>query len=282
MADFDDLRLERPPAPEAPPPPRWLPVIAAVVLLIALAAVWYYLRRSPTHQETGSSQTAQVPDATAQPEAVSTVELPPLDESDAYVRDLVRTLSQHPTVLALLTTDGLIRTFTASVMNIAEGDTPSRHLYTIKPDTRFKARREGARTVIDPQSYSRYDTHAAAVDGIDPAGAARVYTTLKPRIDEAYKEVAGTGAGFDRALTRAIVELLETPVVEGEIALEARVEGYGYADPALESLSRAQKQLLRMGPHNMRIVQQKLRAIARELGISESSLPRERVIRSAG
>ena len=71
---------------------------------------------------------------------------------------------------------------------------------------------------------------------------------------------------------------LETPIVEGDVAVVPLIQGYGYADASLESLSGAQKQLLRMGPDNVRRVQQKLRAIARELGISESSLPGERVI----
>jgi hypothetical protein len=48
---------------------------------------------------------------------------------------------------------------------------------------------------------------------------------------------------------------------------------YTYADPALESLSHAQRQLLRMGPRNIRIVQAKLREIAGFLGIPEESLP---------
>lgn len=278
MADFDDLNLERAPAPPPPRPPRWLPIIAAIVLLFALAAVWYYLR-SGSDLDRGDS----IPDAkpVAQtPPPPATADLPSLDESDAYVRDLVRALSQHPIVAAWLTTDQLIRNFAVSVMNVADGDTPSRHLYTIEPEGKFQVRAQRTTTYIDPASYTRFDGHAAAVDGIDPAGAARLYATLEPRIQEAYKELAGSAADFDRALERAIVELLETPVVEGDIAVVPLIEGYGYADPSLESLSRAQQQLLRMGPDNVRIVQRQLRAIARELGISESSLPAERVITS--
>lgn len=282
MAEFDDLRLEKTPAPATPPPPRWLPIAAAVVLLIALAAIWYYLRTTPELEQTETSRGAQAARGTPQDEPAAAADVPALDQSDAYVRDLIRTLSQHPIVVNLLTTDQLIRTFAVSVMNLAEGETPSRHLYTIKPEAKFQIRRERGRTLMDPRSYSRYDAHAAAVDGIDPAGAARVYDTLQPRIEEAYREVAGANADFDRALERAIVKLLETPVVEGDIAVKERIEGYAYADPSLESLSRAQQHLLRMGPENMRIVQEKLRVIARELGLSEGSLPRERVIRSEG
>ena len=49
------------------------------------------------------------------------------------------------------------------------------------------------------------------------------------------------------------------------MALEETVAAYQYADPELESLSAAQKQLLRMGPDNMRRIQTTLRALRREL-----------------
>jgi hypothetical protein len=49
--------------------------------------------------------------------------------------------------------------------------------------------------------------------------------------------------------------------------------GYAFADPKLEGLSRAQKQLLRMGPQNVRAIQGKLREIAGVLGIPDSRLP---------
>ena len=281
MADFDDLKLEKTAAPPPPPQPPWLLIVAGLALLLALAAVWYYMRQTPgTESHAGGQQPAQAAKPVEEPSAAA--ELPPLGQTDALVREMVRALSQHPIVASLLTTDQLIRTFTVSVMNIADGDTPARHLFTIKPQDKFQVQPRGRTTVIDRRSYARFDPHAAAIDGIDPGGAARLYETLKPRIDEAYRELAGKNADFDRTLDRAIVKLLETPIVEGDIAVEQAVVGYTYADPSLESLSRAQQQLLRMGPDNVRRVQAKLRAIAGYLGIEESSLPPERVVRASG
>jgi hypothetical protein len=48
---------------------------------------------------------------------------------------------------------------------------------------------------------------------------------------------------------------------------------YQFTDPRLERLSGAQKQLLRMGPRNVRIVQDKLREVARALRIPADRLP---------
>lgn len=277
MADIDNLRLSHGAEAAPPPPPqsRWLLIVAAVVLLLALAAVWFYLRRGPEAVVGETEQSLTRPEAEARPPAEPGpgVDLPPLDDSDRLVRDLVRALSEHPIITAWLTTDQLLRNFVVVVHNIARGDTPSGHLNTIAPQGPFQIRQQGAVTYIDPRSYARFDPHAGAVSGLDARGTARLYATLKPRIDEAYREIAGADADFDRALQRAIVELLKTPAIEGDVAVMPSNVGYAYADPKLESLSHAQRQLLRMGPRNVRVVQEKLRAIARHLGMDEASLP---------
>jgi hypothetical protein len=284
MADLNDLRLNHgsEAAPPPPPQPRWLLIIVGIVLLFALVAIWWYLRRSPDPDGivSGTEQSLAQADARSLGEPGSAIDLPPLDDSDSLVRDLVRALSEHPIVAAWLTTDQLLRNFVVVVKNIGDGDTPSGHLNMVAPPGRFQTRQQGARSYIDARSHARFDPHASAVSGLDAQGAAQLYATLKPRIDEAYREVAGKEADFDRALQRAIVELLKTPVVEGDALVVPANVGYTYADPALESLSHAQRQLLRMGPRNVRVVQEKLRAIARHLGIDAAALPPERVVKS--
>src|SRR5579864_6474146 len=48
-------------------------------------------------------------------------DVPPLDQSDTFVRQMFEQISHHPTVLAWLATRNLIRTFTVSVLNIPVG-----------------------------------------------------------------------------------------------------------------------------------------------------------------
>jgi len=121
---------------------------------------------------------------------------------------------------------------------------------------------------VDPRSYDRYNAQADAVASVDGAGSARVYTTLRPRIQEAYRELGVGNESFDRTLERAIRHLIETPAPSREPALEPRGIGYGFVDVKLEDLSGAQKQLLRTGPRNMRLIQDKLREIGRALGMT--------------
>jgi len=177
-------------------------------------------------------------------------------------------------VIAWLATDGLIRNFTVVVANVVEGVTPARHLKNLQPSGSFRVVDRNGQTVVDPRSYARYDGIAAAAASIDPAGAARLYSTLKPRIEEAYAELGSQPASFDAALERAIIALLRTPVVDGPVRVEPEGGvGYRYADARLEELTAAQKHLLRTGPANVRMIQSALRAWALALGIPPERLP---------
>jgi Protein of unknown function (DUF3014) len=277
MTDLGDVRIQRTGEPPDPgEPPRRFPVIpVAIVAVLLMGAGYFYLRKGSSDQQPARTQTEQQvspgPPAKLAAEPGDNIVLPPLDDSDALVRELVARLSAHPRVAAWLTTDQLIRNFTVVVLNIAEGRSPATHLRRIAPSGRFQAI-EGAQIVrIDPRSFHRYDPHANAVAGIDARGAARLYATLKPRIDEAYRELGAPHGDFDRTLERAIAHLLQTPALPDAVAVEPVPGGFAFADPSLESLSRSQKQLLRMGPSNMRIVQSKLREIAPYLGLAPSS-----------
>ena len=208
------------------------------------------------------------------PEAGETIDLPPVNQTDAIVRELVAKLSSHPTVAAWLTTDQLVRNFTAVLDNISTGRTPSGHLGKVRPTGNFQVRDDRGSVWIDPRSYRRYDKYADAVSALDARGAARLYATLKPRIADSYRELGHPDGNVDAALERAVVELLKTPVVEGDVALASKSVAYEFADPRLQSLSSAQRQFLRMGPRNVRLIQAKLREMAPFLGIPAESLPR--------
>ena len=201
------------------------------------------------------------------------ITLPPLDETDALVRQLVEKLSSHPMAAAWLTTDGLILNFVVVTSRIANGETPVAELKKVGPVPRFGTRTSADVPYIDRSSYRRYDRYAEAVAALDARGAARLYGTLKPRIAEGYGRLGPSDVDFDKVLERAIFELLSVPFVEGEVALEPHGAVYAFADPRLQELSAAQKQLLRMGPQNVLVVQAKLRDIAFHLGIPESRLP---------
>jgi Protein of unknown function (DUF3014) len=251
-------------------------VIGFLVFGVGLAIYFIFGRTAAPGDQAAAPQVVQ-PKATAPlGGAADPIEVPALDESDSLVRELVGKLSSHPGVAAWLATDGLVRNFTVVVANIAEGGTPAGHLRSLAPSGSFRIIERNEEQFIDPRSYARYDRIADAVASIDAAGSARLYSTLKPRIEEAYSDLGLKEASFDRALERAIVSLLATPIPDGPVDVTPRGIVYGYADPDIESATAAQKHLLRMGPRNARMIQQKLREIALALGIAAERLPAPR------
>ena len=72
----------------------------------------------------------------------------------------------------------------------------------------------------------------------------------------------------------AIAGLLQVPAIDGDIRVEQTGEGIGYqyADDKLEALTGAQKQLLRMGAKNIRIIQSQLRTFGMAIGIPPQRL----------
>jgi hypothetical protein len=283
MNDLPDYELQETPGESSLPtrsPTRPVGLWVALAILIVAAGAAAYLafawRTHPAPMSAAPAPTAATKEpprplgGTAEP-----ITLPALDASDALVRTLVRALSQNPAVAAWLTTNGLIRSFTVTVGNIADGATPAKHLKVLRPSSPFRIVERGGRPYVDPRSYDRYVTIADAIASVDPAEAARLYATLKPRIEEAHRDLGSPDRSFDRTLERAIVTLLDTPVVDSPVRLKPEGIGYAYDDERLESLTAAQKQLLRMGPRNIRIIKERLRGIALALGIPSRHLPAE-------
>jgi len=286
MSRLDDQELYRPEHERQELETRrygWLLRVAGVLVVLAAVAagVWFSMRRDsgpspepsmPAERPTPVPNLAAAPRGELGP-SVEPIDLPPLDLTDPVVRGLLRHLSSRPELAAWLASDNLIRNLVVSVENVAAGQTPARHLRRLKPPGAFQAESRGDTLTIDPRSYSRYDGLADTLQSMDAANLARVYSILKPRMRDAYRDLGHAEGDIDAAVERAIVHLLQTPVLDGHVELGQRTVSYTFRDPALERLSPAQKQLLRMGPRNARIVRARLRDIAGELGIPESRLP---------
>lgn len=271
---LDDLELERTPDTAtgsdalAPPPERLLPSVLVGLALLggAILAVLLFLFRAPANQRTAA--TAPPPAATSgaglsRPASPSpAVPLPRLEDSDTLARGLAATLSSHPELARWLRRSGLVRTAAAVITNVADGDSPRPHLEFLAPAHRFTARAAGrGRLVADAAGFLGYDLFADVVASVDGRAAASAYRTIEPLLDEAHRELGHPEGRFRASLDQAIAALLAAPVPADDAALEAHGTLLRWADPALEGLTPAQKQLLRTGPRNVRLVQAKLREV---------------------
>jgi hypothetical protein len=241
------------------------PAILAVlaVLVVALLGVFFLLFRQPGRS---APTPALPPPAVAQaPTPTPATTLPKLEDSDPFVRTLAGTLSANPELARWLAQTGLVRRLTAVVENVANGETPRPHLEFLAPKQRFKAARRPGRAIVpDPEGFKGYDVVADVVGSVDANVAAAAYRTLAPLFDAAYAEL-GHPDSFSKAIDRAIGALTTVPMLREDVELVPHAVGFRYTDPKLEGLSAAQKQFLRMGPRNVRIIQQKLREVQPEL-----------------
>jgi hypothetical protein len=243
------------------------------VVLLAGAAIVVFL--SLRHQAKPNA-TPVPPSLAAEPSAAPSPSAPPverqgplpaLDQSDAYVRELLGGLSADPQLASWVSVDGLIRRFVAVVVNIAQRENPAPHIGVLVPRERLHAVRRGGRFVIDPESYSRFDAFAGIVSSVDAQQAARVYRRLRPLCDAAARELGQPAGEMDVLLSRALATLLAAPVVDGDVAVASEGPLYRFTDNKLETLPPSQKQLLRMGPRNERLVQAKLQEMVEALAL---------------
>ncbi len=281
MSDLNDLDLGNP----HPEPPRrpdeagvsnttaW--IVTAIVLLVIAAAVYFFMFRghrqvvAPTQPAATASPNQTAPEH-VNPTAVG---LPSLDASDTVVRDLAHALSSHPELATWLATNDLIRSFAVMIDNVADGKVPTSRMRMFAPKQPFQARTQNNQLMLDPANYDRYNGFADAIASLDVNGSAAAYDRLKPLIVVAYKDLGHPDGRVDAALQKGITNLLKTPVIDGPISLNQPAVSYQFTNPQLAGLLPVQKQLIRMGPRNERLIQGKLRQLALAIGIPGSSLP---------
>lgn len=192
--------------------------------------------------------------------------LPLLDDSDQLIRDGVVSLTRHEDINAWLAPPELIRKFVAVIDNVARGQVAKGPVRFLAPEGPFLVTSIGDDTyMLNPTSYRRYDLVIEIVLSIDAKRAAEFYQLLKPLFQQAYTELGYRDADFDDVMFNAMGRLLETPVIDDVVRLKRPVVMFEYEDSRLENLSPVQKQMIRMGPRNTRMLQSKIAQLATEL-----------------
>jgi hypothetical protein len=233
--------------------------LALLGLVVGAAGAWWWAR---DRGQPPSSTAARAATEAAVTPAPAAVELPPLGQMDIFLRALLASLSASPELAAWLATDDLIQQMAHAIDLVSRGQSPSPELGVLRPEGLFQTAGSARAMTIDPATYRRFDGLARAVGSLDPASVAAAYRTIRPRLDEAYRGLGRTSLTVDQAVGAALQALIDTPQVADPVGL---VPGPGatlaFADPQLERLPAAQKQLLRMGPENATRVKNALRAI---------------------
>lgn len=192
------------------------------------------------------------------------VVLPALDSSDEAVRDALAAAA--PDMAVYLQTGQLIRKYMQIANDFSQGIRLAKHFSFLKLAEPFSVEAYVGKEVIASQSYRRYDSLAHAVDTLKEQELVAVYKKFRPLMLQVFAEFSyPDGHNLDDIFIGAAKQILSAPVINGPIAVTKQTVLYKFADPNLETLNPVHKQLLRMGPENTRLIQNKVRALMGEL-----------------
>jgi hypothetical protein len=247
------------------PPSRvpWI-LLALAVFLAAGGAVYWYLQRSP-ERPAGPAPAPAAEAAAAAPAAP----VPEIDE--AKVRSLLEQVSPDARFRRWLALGELVRRWVVVTDNVAEGVSPRGQLGFLAPGKAFSVTHRGRKMAIAPASYRRFDEVADVVASVDAMALAKVYRELHPVLEGAYRALGYPEASLDRVTAKALQRIEVAPIREGDVAVLDEGGVYSFADARLENLGAVEKHLLRMGPRNTRLVQEKAREILLALGLRSAA-----------
>lgn len=265
-------------------------LVAIILLALASAAGWFYLKNQQSdavpQPETrslalpsGSKETTAIdpmpvnePPAATEPLPDGIVELqqeswfilPDLDNSDALLRQELTGIS--PALAEWLDTDQLIRKYVAIVNDFSQGLRLQKHLRFLDQDQPFAVDQDNGGLFIAAKSYQRYDRLAAAINALDVRATLAVYKKFRPLLLQVFREFSYPEEySLEDIFTKAAAVILAAPVINGQIALVKDSSHYKFADQQLEASNPIHKQMLRMGPENTHIIQNKLRLLVGSL-----------------
>lgn len=248
------------PGDDEPAPPAPQPVAEPVVAAPPQPDPAENIRMAPDIPEPAPEPEPE-PAPEPEPESVPEPEPEPVpptpEEIDAELREsLIAAGAGGEELLATsLASPFLLDRGVSAIDQVARGYVPLRALNLPRPSGRFPVRREGQQRFVDERGYDRYNTLVEAVTALNPTQLATAFQEHRPLLEGAYAALGYPGDAMDNALVAALDAILETPVLRQPLALTSKGALWAYADPSLESRSDLQKQLMRMGPDNLEVLQ---------------------------
>ena len=187
--------------------------------------------------------------------------LPAPQDSDGLMRQQIMAAGADGNLAGFALGDHLLQRLVSLLDGASRGELLRKILPMQAPVEPFPVIERAGEIFVDPAGYARYNDYVEAVEALDIAAVVDSFHLLRPLYEAAYAELGLPAQELDNAVIRSLDRIIATPEISEPVALERGTVLYTYADPALESLPAVQKQLLRMGPDNVR----RLKAIATEL-----------------
>ena len=264
--------------------------VIAVLLLVIAGGVVLLTGMWPPKEEPAPTVTAPPPEPPPSP-IMTTIEepapeppepppplpepvedpLPRLEESDDAVRDAVGDIPLGTAGQQYLMPGNIIERSASLIYLMAQGDVPYKLLPVSRPKAAFPIRDDGTQVVTDPAGFERYDALTQWLQSLDLESLLSSLEWFIPLFREAWSYYGEDPAAFDMAVVMALDLMIATPEIDLSEARVIRKEAvWIFEDPAIEGLAPIQKQVLRMGPENAKILKAKA-AEARVLWLDQLS-----------
>ena len=177
------------------------------------------------------------------------VDLPPLDDSDAYfLLEIAATFG--PAIESLLVRDAVIDRLVTTIDNLPRSELPEKVRPVGQLKEPFATDTKEGEVVLGITSYARYDALIARLYYADLDAVYDTYRRFYPLFQKSYERLGYPEGYFNDRLVEVIDHLIAAPLPEAPIVLVRPKVLYEFADPELEALSSGQKLMLRMGPDN--------------------------------
>jgi len=282
MKAMPEERLNREPARTGGFPLR--PALIVLVLIVGLVLLFYPRGDDlPPEQDTPVAPQAANPEPAAlppaenipkqerpEPEAIAEdaaegapqeSPLPSPENSDPVMREQLAAVGAGAELSGFEQGDNLVQRLVALVDGGSRGVLLRKILPMEAPSQPFPVESIDGQLYMSPAGYERYDSYVDAVVALDTEVAVKSFHQLRPLYEEAYRQLGLKAEDLDNAVIRTLDRIIATPEIEDPIALESKTVMYSYADPKLQALPPIQRQLLRMGPDNIRRIKQQARAL---------------------
>jgi hypothetical protein len=203
------------------------------------------------------------------PDSEDLVELPNLNDIDAYLRlELVDLYGSQ--LNTLMASDALIDKIVATVDNLPRSHVAERvrPLGRLQSDFVTQAGADDTAT-LDPLNYERYRVLVDLFTLADPDAVTDLYRRYYPLLQKSYETLGYPHGYFNDRVVEVIDHLLATPVPDEAPRLVRPHVLFEFADPELEALSSGQKFLLRMGADNAARTKQALEQLRARLAVAD-------------
>ena len=183
------------------------------------------------------------------------------ETGDRYARESIEAVNGGKALAQFVAGDYVVERAVAIIDALRRGEVPYKLLPVGKPSTTFPISDDGLRVTLDAAGFSRYDGFAQWVGGLDTTALVSLLNDYEMIATQALTRMGVSDFDIRSAVLAATTQILSTPQVAVDAELMRREANWVYMDPELEALSSLQKQVLRMGPENADIIQQKARDI---------------------